>query len=630
MSCSRVRLLAFLSLMMLLGIGMGYQVSAAEDGSSLNYWYVGNSFDLDSSDDWVPFFSLVDVPYSLPLRGFNSDSRNYFLDFGAVEWLTDWVEYVYGWPVPDHDKKMDLTNLTGQLEYLFEMITGRLEKPHSYVDEARNYTATDYVKHFDAPYEVFIPIVVMYNFNESYDEADTRTWVIDSQLVEDTFNEAFPLVTWDAELFWYNFDNASVFADLVDDKTLDVRLMIDDNFLERADAILHSIIFTDPRYETADMVLPSLVMLQDLTLWSVYYNMAVGGLGRIHSAYPEVGSWNLNGRNVFSYFYGGDPGLPRIAITPTVIHELGHCAGQTDIHSEFGWLAASSCMSAMAAYQQPAGFDGFDKDLINNAQGLQLMERYLDEIEYFRGLSLEVSQEAALDTLENGLSSAPDMLIDYQFDQLRTLLSNADAELDELSTEIGIPRKVTDWSNFSTPLDVHIDWIVGPGIPNAEDIVETIESQIQTTREIVPFVGTTLPTPRYNVTIEVHSTSEWFDDAVLRFWGRNLVQARTSSFSAEQVPDDAFDTMPRNRVFQNQSGYAIDGFTVESWLTRNPYTPEKDGTLHYRLYVMNLENLSVIPPSYELYLVSLAIVGGGIILAAVVLFTRARSKADSV
>ncbi len=623
----KVTTIAILSLLLLLNVVSAQQAIVSDEDAPLSYWYTGSSSDLNYEDEWIPFFSLTDAPNSLPLRGFISDSRNYFFDFGAFNWLSDWVESIYGWPVPDYEKGVNDTELVEQLVYLFENATRRLERPVNNVDIDRNYSAVDYVKDFDAPFEAFVPLVVMYGFNEIYDESNVREWIINTDTIESCLNEAFPLIEWTAKLYWFNYDNATEFADLMSEKTQDVRVMIDDDFLNRSDTIIHDIISSDPLYYSADMVLPALIMLQHNTLWSTYYDAAVGGLGRLDSIYPEIDTWCLNGRSVYSYFYGGHPDSPRIDITTTVIHELGHCVGQTDIHSEFGWLAASSCMSVMAAYQQTTCFDRFDMDLINNAQALQLWGRYQDEIDYFEEFSLSSSQQDNLEALEGSLSNTPEFLRLYDYSQLQALFYNAEQILDNLSSELSEPRKSDNWSENSPTLDVHIDWIVGPGFPAADELAAAIEASIDATRVVVTCEGTLLPSPQYNLTIGVHSTSENYNDKVLQFWGSHLTEANTSLYSEDDVPEDAWSTMPRNRIFLNHSGYAVDGFTIEDWLTENPFTPEIAGTLHYRFYIMNLENISLVEPSTYAGLIPYLIIGVGIIgIAAIVIIQYKRLK----
>ncbi|TFG30413.1 hypothetical protein EU528_08255, partial [Candidatus Thorarchaeota archaeon] len=396
-----VKVFAFLCIFSILSVASAQQTNQPVGSTLLTYWYTGNSFDLNYEDIWIPFFSLADAPYSLPLRGFISNSRNYFFDFGAFNWLSEWGESQWGWLVPEFEKEMDESHLTEQLLYLFENATTHLTRPQNYVDIDRGYTVVDYVKDFDAPFEAFIPLVVMYGLNETYDDTNIHEWVIHPEIVESSLSESFPLIDWTVELYWFDYNNATEFATLMTEKTQDVRIMMDDDFLNRSDTIIHDIISINPLYNDADMVLPALIMLQHNTLWATYYDIAVGGLGRLNSTYPEIDTWCLNGRNVYSYFYGGDPEKPRTAITPTVIHELGHCVGQTDIHSEFGLLAASSCMSTMAAYQQTTQFDRFDMDMINHAQALQLWGRFLDEIEKFNEFTLSTTRQNQLDELES-------------------------------------------------------------------------------------------------------------------------------------------------------------------------------------------------------------------------------------
>jgi hypothetical protein len=632
MRVSRIQICAVLSIFFLVGTAIVGQASATTQNQAVSYWYTGESFDVNQQDEWIPFFSLTDVPHSLPLRGFISDTRNYFLDFGAVEWLSDWIEYRYDfWPVAEYERTLMEDDIVGQLEYLYETMTARLAKPHSQVDEARNHSALDYVRRLEGTYEVFVPLIVMYGLDDIYDNSGIREWAVHPDIIENALNEAFPLVDWNTELFWYYYENAADFADLMEEKTADEAIWIDEDYISRCDVILHDIISTHPGYDDYDFVLPTLIMLQEYTLMASLYDppIAIGGLGRLPSIFPEVDSWCLNGRAVTSYFYAGNPDLPRASITPTVVHELGHCIGQTDIHSVFGWFTASSSISTMGAYQQNTVFDRLDKDLINNGQGLQLWGRYLDEISYFSVFSLNSAQHADLEALEEDLSSVPSLLVDCDLDALKLLFNDAESLFTHLSLELGEPRKSEGWTEYAPALDVHIDWIVGPGIPNAENVAEAIEMGLETTREIVPFINTTLPTARYDVSIDVHATDDSYNDAVLQFWGSNMVESETSDFDEDEVPADAFSTWPRNRVFQTQSGYAINGYTIEQWLSDNPYTSETPDKVHYRFYMMNLENLTPIgPDDSNLGPILITIVGGTAVamIAAAVVWRRRASE----
>ncbi len=631
----RIQIGALLSLILLLTMATSVQADAisAQD-EQLTYWYEGETFDINPEDDWIPFFALTDVPHSLPLRGYVGDNRNYFLDFGAHEWLSDWIQFYYDWEISEFEDEFRDDDLLGQLEYLFETITGRLAKPQSYVDIERGYSALDYVKHLEPPYEVFIPLVVMFGLNDSYDEEGMKEWVIHQDVVEDSLNEAFPLITWETELYWFNYDEAPEFADLMEEYHQGESIMMDYEYIDRCDDILHDIFSDDSRYSEYDFVLPALVMLQDYSLVFEPYGMAVGGLGRLQSDYPEVNSWCLNGRAVYSYFFAGDPSRPRTSITPTVVHELGHCVGQTDIHSVFGWFAAASSVSAMCAYQQPVGFDRFDTDMILNGYVLQLWGKFIDEIEYFRTLALTSSELTNLQGLEMTFTQIPYLLVDSNMDGLMTIINNAETVLNDISAALTeralhpMPRMSTGWSDYGPPLDVQLDWIIGPGIPDADLIREQLESSLEENREITLFTNTTLPSPRYNVNISVHAADDEFEESLLQFLSQNLVESQTSTFNESQLPSDAFMSWPRSNIFQTQTGYAINGSVADQWLVDNPFTEDMEDKVHYRFYIMNLETLTLPSGGPGIPAEMMIVLGGGLLISvgavAIILIRKRR------
>ncbi len=559
----------------------------------LPYWYTYEALTITPNDIWVPFWALSDVPYSLPLRGYNQESRNQFLDFGAVEWLNTWAEDVYSWPGSEYGKELLENETLAQLEFLFETMTARLAKPPSYVDEARGFIALDYVKEFEPPYQGFLPLIVMYGLNDTYDNSNMDEWAIHPDIINSSINEAFPLVDWETELFWFDYDNATEFADLMAEKTSGDYIIVDDDYLTRCDEIIYNIVSSDPRCSEYDLVFPSLILIQEYGLYAVQYEAPVGGLGRLPSAYPDIDTWGLNGRGLFSWFYAGNPDTPRRSITTTIIHELGHCIGQTDIHSEFGWALAASTSSLMSAYCKTSIFDKLDRDLILNAQVLQLWGRYLDEISYFEDFSLNQTQQETLSDLDTSLSEIPDLLISGDVDAIKSLLYTADDVCEQLASDLAISRKSDNWSERSPVLDVQVDWIIGPGIPNAVGLVAELSELIGFQRELITFVNTTLPVPQYELNISISVTDDLYNTAITNAFRRSLVEANTSYYDPELVPEDAWSTWPRNRLFQNVSGYAIEGLVAEQWLTDNPYTMNNADRLHYRFYIFNLENMTL-------------------------------------
>jgi hypothetical protein len=597
------------------------QASSSSAQASIPHWYTASDvFDLNPDDDWLPLPDL-DVPYSLPLRGYNSHSRNYFIDLGALDWFSEYVE-CFGVDLPDYEKGINETHTSYQLEYLFELITDRLAEP-----KYDPIPALDYVKDLEGPFEVYVPLIVMFDLNSSYEATDMDEWAIHPSLIENTLNDAFPLIDWIVEMYWFDSYNetATDLFDLVAQKTFDDRINIDDDFLAQGDTVLHDIIVESPQYCESDFVLPSLILFQEFPLYSVWSQHHIRGLGRIPSSYDEISSWTISGLLLTSLFFGGDPSRIRFPITATILHELCHCIGQTDIHASFGWIMASTTTSVMAQYTRDPHFDRLDKDLINNGQALQLLGRYLDEIEYFRGFSLSASQLTDIQNLEDSLSGVAEMLISSNLDSLKAILEAAETLFVQLSSDLGIPRKHTTWSDTAPALDVHIDWIIGPGFSDAEGIAASIESRVEQSRQLCTFEDTTLPSPLYDITIDIYPVDEVYGDTLLRSFGSIIVQSRTSFFVEEEVPEDAWDTYPRNRVFQNISGYAIDGDTAEQWLVDNPATPDVENSLQYRFYIFNLENITI--PRNGLF--EPLIIAGGVfstVMIAVVVFSWKRNQ----
>ncbi|UCE10800.1 MAG: hypothetical protein JSW61_02385 [Candidatus Thorarchaeota archaeon] len=598
------------------------QTTIPSDQLSIPHWYTASdAFDLNPDDDWFPLPD-IDVPYSLPLRGYNSHSRSYFMDLGALDWLSDYVEY-YGVDLPPHEKGINETHASDQLEFLFELMTDRLAEP-----EDDPIQALDYVKDLEGSFEVYIPLIVMFDLNSSYDETDMDEWAIHPHLIDETLNDAFPLIDWIVELFWFDYDNENVtaFFELVEEKTFDDRINIDYDFLSRCDVILHDTIAAYPHYYESDFVLPSLILFQEYPLYSVWAEHSFRGMGRIQSAYDEISSWNINCLPLTSLFFGANPSKIRFPITSTILHELCHCIGQTDIHYSFGWIMASTTTSVMAAYTRDPHYDRLDKDLINIGQALQLLGKYLDEIAYFQEFSLSASQLIDLQNLETGLSGVLGMLISSDLDALKATLQAAEILCGQLASDLGIPRKDGAWSHNAPALDVQIDWIIGPGFSDTEEIAASIESRVELTRELYSFEDTTLPSPLYNITIDIHAVDSVYGDTLIESLRSYIIESKTSFFVEEALPDDAWDSFPRNRIFQNISGYEIDGDKAEQWLVDNPATPDKENSLQYRFYIFNLENIT----ANEDHLMESLIIAGGVsatvTIVAVIVFRRRHSK----
>jgi hypothetical protein len=555
------------------------------------YWYSFESFDVNSDDVWVPFFSDVDVPFSIPLRGFNAESRSYFIDLGALDWFSAWIEYYYGLEVSPYEKDFNESIALDQLKHLFSVMTERLDS---------NGASLAYVENMTMPFEAWVPLIAMYDFPEDYDAANMHEWIIHPNIIEEKLNTYFPLIKWETDLFWFDYSNATAFAALANNKTEGNHFNIDADFLNRSDEILNEVLSANPEYGEYDLIFPSLLLLQEPLLYWADRGINIGGLSQLSSHYPEITSWSFYGRGKYSYFSGGDPSKPRDSLTTNVLHELGRCIGQADTYGilrpdltwNYSWILCSSTVSDMGPYSHSVFLDRFDRDLILNGQLLQLWGRYLDEIAYFNAESLNSTQQEALTALEVDLSIIPALLNVPKVMELEEILTDAEATFNDLSGELNISRKLDSWSTKSPGLDVQVDYIIGPNIPSAKLLASKIQLEGEFQGEIYLDPNTTLPAPVYNLQTIVYATNESYNNDLIQFWGNQLVQSRTSNFDASRVPFDAWDSYPRNRLFQLQHGYAIDGHAVEEWLAAHPYSENVTDKLHYRFYIMDLQNLT--------------------------------------
>ncbi|MFX0094923.1 MAG: hypothetical protein ACFFBD_24525 [Candidatus Hodarchaeota archaeon] len=554
-------------------------------GQLTPYWYSFDEFKHNSSDPWIPFFSLTDVPQSLPLRGFNSDSRNWFIDMGAYEWFSTWITDVWGYDVSPYEKNFtSITSLSEQkdfLEYLFQGMTDRLTTMGLSLDYAQDLTP---------PFDVWLPLVVMDDL--SVHGYNSLSHIINAEIVEQTLNEAFPLIEWKTDLYWYDYNNRSDFAQLVSNKTQDSNVIVDDEFIYTTDTILHDIVAShDPG--TYDLIFPSILLfLYQKTLYSARYGIAIGGLGQIPSSFPEIAFWSINGRNENSYFYGGDPTQPRDILTTTVLHELGHCIGLPHPHDNGLWILDSSTESNMGYYSRSTEFDKLDTDVILNGLVLQLWGRYQNEITYFRGFSLNSTQQTQLNSLESTLRTISSLLISDNIDQLKSLFLNVDSSFDQLASDLGVPRLLSGFSPQSPALNVTIEYIIGPGFEEGEYLRDYLQFTLDTSSIYFVQPSTTLPAPTYNLRTTVHYTSTNFQNELKNYWITHMTPDVTSDYDPALVTSANWTSFPRNKIFTTINGSSLNAYQAEEWLTNNPATPDLNDTLHYRFYIFNLTGIA--------------------------------------
>ncbi|OLS28142.1 MAG: hypothetical protein HeimC3_01030 [Candidatus Heimdallarchaeota archaeon LC_3] len=557
------------------------------------YWYTLDQYQNPAGNsEWVPFFSLTDVPYSLPLRGFLSDSRSAFFDLGAFEWFSDWVQNVWGNALASNCENNfhKLTSIQDQsncIQYFFETLTERLTTGDLSLDYAKNLKS----------FNIWAPLIVYDNMtSKGYENSSLSEWIVNPHLVQNTLNTQFPLLNFTTDLLWFDPVNLSSFNDLIYNNSVwsepeDVFLLqTTTQFLSETDTIIHNILTTFNSSEY-DLIFPSMLLLQSgVTLYYPGFGK-IGGLGQINSAYSDIGSWTIQGRNELSYFYGGDPEKPRDNLDSTVLHELGHSIGIPHPHDIGAWYLDSITESTMTYYSRSAKFDSLNTDLVLNGLSLQLIGKYEDEIEYYKSLTLNSTQNNTMFYLENQLFEINNLLYQGNYTGIQLLFKSLEGELIDLENELGQLRKQSGFGEKSPPLNMHIDFIVGEGFLDREIIVNMLNQTFTQSSEVLIASNTFLPKPNYQLTTQIHSTNNSYQSSMKSYWQSLLTSDVTSLYDPDLVPSDAWDKYPRNRIFTTQSGYSINAYQAEDWLVDHPATPNKSNSIHYRFYLFDFTGL---------------------------------------
>jgi hypothetical protein len=546
---------------------------------------------LNSSDYWLPFFSFSDIPDSLPLRGYAEDTRNWFIDLGAFEWFSDWVQNVWEHELlPFEENFTDFTTMNDQklsLEDLFSAMFQRLSTIR---------LSVDYAKKLDPPFEAWVPMIVMDDLTKNgYASSNISNWIIRPDIVEEVMDESFPLIEWTTDLFWFDWNDNSVFSELAANNTEnDSYLMTTPEFFTTIDDIIYSII-TNYTIDSYDLIFPAMILFMNGK--SLYYPEygPVGGLGHITSEHSEISKWCINGRNENAYFYGGDPAKPRDGLTTTVIHELGHCIGLPHPHDAFyveeeknSWILDATTVSTMTYYSRSKHFDQLERDLILNSIVLQLWSKYNSELSYLEGLSLNSTQQTTVSTLKSELLELQKLLQDSDTESITGILQRISNEIETLTTERNVSRSEIDHLE-SDPLEVQVDFIIGDGFIAGEILSNNLKEELN--HEFYYYIApeTTLPRPRYNLKTNVEFAPYEWKKKFSNFLTSLKTLDNTSYYNPKLVPEGAWEGYPRQQIFQTIEGYSLNGSLVEHWLEDNPATPQISDRIHYRFYVFNME-----------------------------------------
>lgn len=576
----------------------------SQEGSHTNtpYWYTYEEYKANPLSEWIPYFSTTDIPHSQPMRGFISDSRNWFIDLGAFEWFSEWVEGVWGNRIDPLEKNISSAETDADLHNYYLKLFTHMSQRLTTMGLSINYAAD-----LLAPFNAWVPLIVIDNLtNNGYSDSELENWVIQPDLVLNGIADALPIVDWNSDVYWYDYynetdtmHNFSLIADnYIDNIGGKNYLTVEGNFLDNTDDFINNIVTTKLIEESKqyDLIFPSILfLLENTTLYYPGFG-PIGGLGQIDSYTSVYSFWNLNGRNQFSYFFGGNPDSPRDSLTSTVIHEAGHTIGLPHPHEpnnfySNSWILDTTTISTMTYYSRSVQYDRLEKDLVLNGIVLQLMGRYLDEIAYFEEEDLNTTQQTIIDDLELKITDIPDLLIDSNIELLKLTLFEIDSKFADLATELGISRKSSSFTEVGPKLDVKLDFIIGPGIEVSEPLLNLLQKELQHSSILYLNANTDLPIPNYELNKEVFVASDSYKNDLKAEWFSLLKEDNTSLFDLESIPETAWESYPRNQIFQTQSGYSLDAEACEDWLTENPATIDAEGAIHYRFYLFNLDSI---------------------------------------
>ncbi|MFW9930234.1 MAG: hypothetical protein ACFFD1_12640, partial [Candidatus Thorarchaeota archaeon] len=452
-------------------------------------------------------------------------------------------------------------------------------------------------------FNIWTPLIIYDNMSsQGYASAHLENWLVNQSLVQETLNTNFPLLNFTSSLLWFDSNNMTEFNPILDNyqvwSNADNEYLLDvsrPGFLDSTLAVIHNILqsFDLSQY---DIIFPSFLLLQpNMTLTSA--SLKIGGIGQIPSNYSEIASWTLEGRTQNSYFYAGNASEPRDNLETTVIHELGHSLGLPHPHT-WGYFLDSSTESTMGYYSRSNTFDQFDRDLVLHGLTLQVLTRYQDEIDYFRPFTTISQQNNTLDNLATNLSKVMQYIILDNYQAIRTIFLDTESILNELSNQLGEPRKSNNWSPVSQKLPVQFDFIIGGGFINGElsmNQLNNLNTQINLTLDEY----TDLPKPTYQIKTNIYYVNTSYQGELKSYFESLLKQDITSNYDPTKVTQQDWNQFPRKSIFQIIEGESINGYQAENWLQNHPATPNLNEVIHYRYYIFNLENINIPNPNNQ-------------------------------